>query len=189
MTAKEVIKNVCIYLGKDDILNSNLFIENGEELSTQNQKELDLMVDCLNFVTEEISSENLPIYKSKKINLENGKIKVNLIDEKIQDIVSVKGNSEKSLKYRIIDENLVCLANSVEVIYTVYPNKVNIDSNIELFNGCLSARVLAYGVASEFCYMQMLYSDASIWENRFKNSLLTDVRKKGNLYLKTRRFI
>ena len=81
---------------------------------------------------------------------------------------------------------IVCLASTVTVCYKTYPNKIALEGNAEDFGGRLSARVIAYGVASEFCYLEMLYDDASIWEARFKNSLLIACRKRGELTLKKR---
>ena len=52
--------------------------------------------------------------------------------------------------------------------------------------GKISARILAYGVASEYCFLEMLYDDATLWENRYKNALLCAQRKKGELKLKKR---
>jgi hypothetical protein len=74
----------------------------------------------------------------------------------------------------------------VEVTYKVYPEKILLDGNAESFGGKISARILAYGVASEYCFLEMLYDDATLWETRYKNALLNAQRKKGELKLKKR---
>lgn len=186
MTAKDIIKNVCIYLGKEEILASNLFNLEGEELGENAKKDLDLMMECLNFVTDEIASEYLPIYRAKIMETNHNKIKISDIANDVQDIISVKNKVNKSIKFNIIDGNIICVADKVNVIYSVYPKKINIESDFEYFDGVISARVLAYGTASEYCFIQMLHSDANIWETRYKSALLADVRKKGSIYLKGR---
>lgn len=186
MKAKEIIKNVCIYLGKDEILLSNLFTENGNELTESEKAEVDKMVNALNLITEEIACDYLPILKEKTINLKNGEIEVGEIDDNVMEIVSIKNRMGKALRYKYVNGKIVCLASTVIITYKTYPNKITLDGNAEDFGGRLSARVVAYGVASEYCYLEMLYDDASIWEARFKNSLLIACRKKGELTLKKR---
>ena len=186
MKVKEILKNVCVYLGKEELLASNYFEDEGEELSEQSKKDLNKILNCLNYISSEIASDYLPIIKSKEITLKNGEIGVFDIDESIQEIVSIKNKFGKNLKYKYIGDKIICLATKAVVEYKVYPKEVGLDDNAESFGGRLSSRVIAYGVASEYCYQEMLYDDASIWENRYKNALLVNSRKKGEIKLKNR---
>lgn len=81
---------------------------------------------------------------------------------------------------------MICLATNVEISYKVYPKTLDVNSMAENFGGKISARVIAYGVASEYCFLEMLYDDATLWESRYKNALLVASRKKGELKLKKR---
>ncbi len=186
MTAKEIIKNVCIYLGKEEILNSSFFETDGAELTKAEKKEVNNILDCLNFITEELATEYLPIIKTKELHLKDGSIALNEIDENLQEIVSVKSSSGKTMRYVIANNKMICLATRVEVVYKVYPKTITLESEAESFGGKISARVIAYGVASEYCFLQMLYDDATLWENRYKNALINAQRKKGELKLKKR---
>ena len=186
MTAKEIIKNVCIYLGKEELLASSFFETNGENVSEQGQKDLDKMLKCINDITEELATEYLPITKTKIVDLSGGSIDLYSIDDYIHEIISVKTLSGKTLRYVISGNKMVCLASRVEITYKVYPEEITFDGKAESFGGKLSARVIAYGVASEYCFLEMLYDDATIWENRYKNALLNASRKKGELKLKKR---
>lgn len=186
MTAKEIIKNVCIYLGKEEILDSELFEADGEKISTQMQKDLDKMLKCINDITEELATEYLPITKSKIVDLSDGTINLYDIDEYIFEILSVKTLTGRILRYVISNGKMICLASRVEITYKVYPQEITFESEAENFGGKLSPRVIAYGVASEYCFLEMLYDDATLWESRYKNALLNIQRKKGELKLKKR---
>lgn len=186
MTAIEIIKNVCIYLGKEEILNSSFFETNGGNLTQKEQSDLKKMLECLNFVIEEIASDYLPILKTKQVELNDGSMLLKDIDNNLQEIISIKTLNGKTLRYAISDDKLICLASKVEITYKVYPKEITLLQTVESFGGRLSARVIAYGVASEYCYLEMLYDDASIWESRFKNALLIAQRKKGEIKLKRR---
>lgn len=187
MKAKEILKNVCVYLGKEEILASSLFEENGEELTELQTKEVNKILNCINLVTEEIATEYLPIYNEKEVNLTNGEIIVLDIDENIHEIISIKNKFGKNLKFKYVNGKIVCLATKAKICYTTKPKSVvKIEDEVENFAERLTARVLGYGVASEYCYLEMLYDDATIWETRFKNALLISARKKGEIKLKKR---
>lgn len=186
MKVKDVVEDVCIFLGKEEILNSNLFKEQGEQLSEQDASDVDLIVECLNNITSEIASDYIPILKQKDVKFSDGRINISSIDNKIQEIISIKSSSGNNFKYKYIGNQIVCLASNATITYKVYPNTLTLDGDAETFGNRLSARVLAYGVASEYCYLQMLHDDAALWENRFKNALLFSGRKKGEIKLKQR---
>ena len=186
MKAKEILKNVCVYLGKEDLLLSNIFETDGEDISEQDQQDLNKMLKCLNFIIQEIASDYLPILKEKEICFTNGEIDIYDIDPNIQEIVSIKSKFGKNLKFKYLNNKIICLVTNATITYKVYPNEIGMEDNVESFGGRLSARVIAYGVASEYSYLEMLYDDAAIWENRFKNALLISCRKKGEIKLKKR---
>lgn len=186
MTAKEIIKNVCIYLGKEDLLASSFFEHNGEELSKENQKDIEKIVKCLNDVTEELATQYIPILKTKEVELKQGTIDVYAIDDNIFEIVAVKTLSGRTLRYVVSGNKMVCLASKAKITYKVYPEQINADGEAESFGGKISARIIAYGVASEYCFLDMLYDDATLWESRYKNALLNVQRKKGEIKMKKR---
>lgn len=186
MKVKEILKNVCVYLGKEEILASNLFEDGGEDLSSLSLSDLNKMIKCLNLILEEIACNYISIIKQKNISLKNGEVNVYDIDEDILEIISIKNKFGKTLKYKYNQDKIVCLASDVVVTYKVKPLTVALEDIIEGFGGRLTERVIAYGVASEYCFGEMLYDDATIWETRFKNALLMHSRKKGELKLKAR---
>lgn len=187
MKAKEILKNVCVYLGKEELLESNVFNENGEELTEQARKEFNKMLISLNFLLEDIASDYIPLLKEKEITFTNGEIDVHEIDQNIQEIVGIKSKLGRNLTYKYIGSKIICIATNAIVTYKIYPNVVEgYNDEVEDFGGRLSSRVLAYGVASDYCLMDMLYDDSSIWEHRFKNALLVNMRKKGEIKLKKR---
>lgn len=186
MKVKDIIENVCVYLGKEEILDSNIFNANGSEPDAHQIKEVNKMLKCLNNITNEISSDYLPLLKEKKVEFNDGRLNIFDVDDNIQEIISIKSTLGRNLKYKLVDNQIICLANMATITYKVYPEELELNDDAETFSGRLSARVLAYGVASEFCYLEMLYDDATIWETRFKNALFFASRKKGELKLKQR---
>ena len=70
--------------------------------------------------------------------------------------------------------------------YNAMPKELNFEDE---FTSTIPERVYAYGVVKEFYFIQALYEDAKIWDERFKNSIETFLRKKGNTFLPRRRWI
>ena len=186
MQVKEILKLVCTLLGKEELLGSQYFDENGSELTDAQSGDLNKMLDCLNSVTEEIAIGYLPLLKQKEVTFVNGKILVSDIDNDILGIESIKTISGKNLKYKYLKDEIVCLVGRAIITYKIHPTALSLTSDAESFGNRLSARILAYGVASEYCYIEMLYDDATIWETRFKNALLYSSEKRGELNLKQR---
>lgn len=188
MQVKDILKLSCSFLGKEELLDTSYFNEQGNELTDDLANDLNKMLLCLNNVTEEIATDYLPLLKQKEVTFVNGKISAQDIDNNIFSIVSIKTKSGKNLKYKYLKDEIICVVTNAIITYKVYPNTLELNGNAESFGGRLSARILAYGVASEYAYMEMLYDDATIWENRFKNALLYSSEKKGELNLKSRRW-
>lgn len=188
MQVKEILKITCSLLGKEELLNTVYFDEQANNLTDENTKELNKMLECLNIVNEEIALCYLPLLNQKEVTFTNGKIKISDIDENIFSIVGIKNKLGNSLKFKYLKDEIVCLTTNAIVTYKVRPSILTLNQNAEDFSGRLTARILAYGVASEYCYAEMLYDDATIWENRFKNALLYISEKKGELNLKQRRW-
>ena len=68
------------------------------------------------------------------------------------------------------------------------PDELSITDNVVFSNG-LSARVFAYGIASEFFLVKGMSSNAQIFEEKFKNSLFAISQSKGERRMPKRRFL
>ena len=62
-----------------------------------------------------------------------------------------------------------------------------INDEFDFYNG-LSARIFAYGIASEYFLSDGLSEDAEIWEERFKESLFVLSRKRSETKLPKRKW-
>ena len=189
MTTKQILEYACLFLGKEELLNSAYFINEGEQLTEENTKDLNLLKRCLDLVISEIASDYMPIIKSKEIEFENFACQISSIDNSIQEIISIKSKTGKNLFYKIVDNKIICKTNLADVEYKVYPSKSELNGDCENFGGRIPDRVIAYGVCMEYCLVSLLFDDAQIWENRYKSSLLINSRKKSEMKLKKRRFI
>lgn len=182
MLVKDIIKLVCKFTENEELE------EAIEENSLTDEQTLlvESLVNGFNLVNNEIASEYLPYLKSKSMQTDNFKIKYSDFDEKLCEIISIKDKNGKNLKFKKFDDHIMVFANSVQVIYSIYPQNLTLEDE---FESLLPERVYAYGVAREYFFIKTLFDDADIWEERFKNSLQVLVRKKSDIIMPRRRWI
>lgn len=187
MTVKEVLELSCMFLGKEELLESGYF--KGEEIEESLKSEFEMLQKCLNLIVAEIATDYLPIYATKTAKTNGGELILDDIDENIFQIVKIQNEQGYNVKFKVLGEVLKVKSSVCTITYTKYASKADLNGNVETFSGKLSARVLAYGVAMEFSFISSLYDDASIWENRYKNSLFLLKEKKNNIIMPSRRWI
>ena len=189
MKTKQVLELTAVFLGKEDLLNCAYFTGTQDEISPENQKELDLLLRCLNLITSEISTDYLPIYKTKTIDFVDNICHLEDVDENIYQIVKLQDEFGSEIRFKIIGNDLKANATTCQITYTSFAQKTTLDGNVETFSIQIPERVLAYGTAMEYSFISSLYDDASVWESRYKNGLLSISQKKHNLVMPKRRWL
>lgn len=189
MKTKQVLETTAMFLGKEDLLSCSYFTDSDENISEENQKDLDMLLRCLNLITSEISTEYLPIYKTKSITFCDNICKLSTVDENIYQIVKLEDKYGNSIRFKIIGDELRANATKCQITYTSFAEKTTLDGDVETFSNVLPERVLAYGTAMEYSFISSLYDDASMWESRYKNSLLSISQKRHNMVMPKRRWL
>lgn len=183
MFVKDIILKACDFIENDDLAQA---LKQEKSLDEEKQNVLDKLVKCFNLVRNEIVCEYMPIVKMERIICEQGKIYFDQFSGMVVDIVSVKDNFGNNVKFKVYDNFITVDGNDVCVWYNTSAEELDID---EQFSSTISERVYAYGVVREYYFIQTLYEDAKVWDERFKSSLQTFERKKGDTILPRRRWI
>lgn len=185
MTLKDIVKLVCEFIKEDDLL-AKL---NTEEpvYTAKEQKKLDLLTKCFNLVNQEIASDYLPFLKEESVDAQNV-LNYSSLTEDVINIYQVKNRFGLPMRFKNYPNYIEFSGTAKKVVYSFLPEDLNLGDNISFYCG-LSARVYAYGVASEFLLLQGLSADAGIWEERFKESLFVLSRRRGEHRLPKRRFL
>lgn len=188
---KDIIKLACTYLQMDSIKNSVL-LGGDSEVSGDDQYIVDSLLECVNLTNNVLASEYIKLYKTKVVETTDGIVPYyKLVDGVISpnQIISVKDGYGNKLIYKLFDSYIKTVTGSVEVTYTYIPSSVTIDDTIDSYPLRLSERIYAYGVASEYSFINGMYEDAIMWDERFKNSLLNVTGPKGQVSIKKRRWL
>lgn len=183
MFVKDVVLVACEFLDKQDLYEK---ISSNENLSGDEQKDVDLLTNSFNNVWEEICTEIFPIVKCEKFKTQNLKVSFQEFSTMPVSILAIKDCSGRKVRSKVLNDGIVAFANEIEVWYTVKPENLSFESE---FASHLPERVFAYGVAREFYIKKALYKDASVWEERFKNSIEMLDRNKSARILMRRRWL
>ncbi len=183
MQVKEIIIKACDFTENDEL--SKALLQEGE-LTEEMQNNLERLIKCFNLVHEEIVSEYLPVLNVERVKTENGRVKLDFLKAKISHIIAVKDVLGDNIKYDKFENYIMTSEYEVEIWYNSLPNELTIDDE---FSTSLPARVYAYAVVREYYFLQTLYEDAKVWDERFLASIENFARKKGETVLPRRRWI
>lgn len=183
MKVKDIIIKACDFVGKDDLASALLA---GTELSDEVIALQDKMVKCFNLIREEIASEYQPILQVENFVVKNFKLELNSFSNDVLEIYSIKDRYGRNVHYKIFDGYIFVCGKEVEVIYSTPAKQLTIDDD---FTSSLPERIFAYGVAREYYFINNLYEDANIWEERFKGSLQIMLRRKSEVKVPRRSWI
>ena len=214
MIAKEIIKLACTLLEKDSLSSVDELAQNssytgtglnvissvvngvivGEivnpslTLSVENQEDIIKLVKCLNLVLDEIACDYFPLLKTETVTpTDNYKIPFSSLSKDLLKIYKLTNKYGKNISYKLFPSYIYCPASSAEITYSYKPSEVNLLTDLEEFD-FLSKRTLAYGVVTEYLILSGQYDEASFWENRYKDSLLSTYRKRSEIIIKPRRW-
>ncbi len=184
MLVKDIIALACDFTENQELRKA--LEDNSASLSEEQTLLRDSLVKCFNLVNNEIASEFIPIIKSELVKTKDFKIKFSDLTYKPIQIISVKDTKGRKVKFKVFDDYVVAIANVVEVTYTTMPEEYTFEDEI---SSTLPERVFAYGIAREYYFMQTLFDEADIWEERFKNTLEILQRKKSGTIMAGRRWL
>lgn len=187
MTVKEILKLVCDFVGEKEIL-EKLNSAQSEHFSKREQEKLDLMTRCFNLVNQEIASDYLPFLTKEAVSEQSNIINFYDLKKKVINIYEVKNRFGTNLNFTVYPNYVEIDGKAKSIVYSFLPEDIGFEQEVEFYMG-LSARVYAYGIASEFLLIDGLSEDAEIWEERFKESLFVLSRKRGEHVLPKRRWL
>ena len=167
MDVKDVVKEVAGLLQLSNILNLD-FEDNVEmaAIDSTTQRDIDLIVKCLNLVLHRIATEYVELLKRDTVSVVNGMFDLTTLGEKIYKVKKVVGCE----KYRVVDNKLFAENGNYEIVYSYFPEELDFDDQLEYFEN-LSHFAIYYGICSEFLMILGDFSQSEIWESKFENSM------------------
>lgn len=189
MTQKEIIYLIAKWFNLSDILNLEEFGGSNDEISSDTQNQIDEIIYCINLVVDELACDYFPLLITESITSKNKKIYFSDLQKTILKIFSLK-NYSISVPYKSFPEYIELDYDAqFNLTYSFIPtHPQNILSDLEVASLGVTARLVAYGVAREYCIFHALYDQADYYNSRFISAVNSALTKRSTIKLPKRRW-
>ena len=172
----DLLMIVATYLGLDDV-NSYIDAINSEEEATAPES-LGLLINLANLTIRRITRDYMPLYAEETIFSDDScQIAFSAFSKTPVQIKSISTPDRISATFR-------CFPTFIKVGYSSRPYIVkysyapeemdDLEDTIEKpYN--LAIETIAYAVCFEYCIANELFSEADMWEERFKQAIMKDI--------------
>ncbi len=141
------------------------------------ESEEKLMLKCVDFVIDDIASDYFPLIREDELFVRNGRLFFKDFPRTPTAVASVKKDGKALNFSRRFDGLQLGEDGNVTVQYAFKPAAAAVDGETEWTDGCVSERILVYGVAAEYCIAAGLDADAEMWDKRYRDALQRAVIK------------
>jgi hypothetical protein len=183
MPLKNILKKVAAMVGLD--------IDFDDE-SAAEDKDVLLLVNCADSVCSEIAAEYLPlIFEEDILFAEGGSAGYAVFSRRPVNIVSLKA-SGVNVAYTVFPDRIYVKGaegKRLTVRYAYLPSdSVGLDSEF-VANPAVTERTAALGIAAEYSLINGMFNESVLYDRRYKDSLRSAMRKRGETRIRGRRFI
>lgn len=190
MTVKEVITLAAGCLGREDLIPA---LDKEESARTEDEKlELDALFRCYNFVENEVALDYCALKKEEKVEVAENKIyytEFSSVPVNIRKVVCGGYLARFSAypAYILMSDGYVGTAT---VVYDYIPDtKVSVNEESEFSNTGVSARLLAYGIAAQYCLVNGETGRAATWDKKFRDALRAKNLLRRTVSVRSRRWV
>lgn len=148
--------------------------------------EAGVLLNCFNVVENEIALDDYPLKKTEKLLFVNGILPYASFSAPPLDVCAVQSGGER-LHFTLAPEGVKCDCSAADVTYTYAPKKKGLADTSEL-DGKISARLMALGVASEYCFIKGRTDEAKIWGVKYREALRSAGILRHPLSVRSRRW-
>ncbi len=184
MKVKEVIKLAAENLGRQDLSDEI------DALEDEPKEELKSLVRCFNLVENEVALDYFPLKKEESFVPVSGYVSYTDFTSSPIDVHKVTDGNGNPVDFDICPANLRVHApcKEVKVTYSYAPVQKTLEDESD-FSGRISARLLSFGVAGEFCLTASRFAEAAAWERRFLDALKAANLIRRKLCMRSRRWL
>ena len=177
MTVKEVIITAASLLELEEKVSA--FIGGDETVGAE---ETAALLKCFNLVENEVALDYFPLIAEETVRTDTGRVAYKDLSKAAVRILGVKDESGSSVAYLTAQPGVLTIG------YTYTPEKKTLDGESD-FQLIVSERLLAYGVAAEYCFSTGYYEEGEAWSKKYKDALAAAYRSSPAKSLRSRRWV
>ncbi len=140
-------------------------------------------VSCCNLILDELACDYAPLTEKRNVTVENGFAEVDALE-----VLSLKNVLGVSVPFNYSNGKLYCDDGKYVAVISKPHDVVGFNSNATVACSSISARTVAYGVASEYMLLVGDFEGAELWNKRFKDALSRALSKKAEKVMPCRRW-
>ncbi|HAJ77702.1 MAG TPA: hypothetical protein DCO89_01360 [Clostridiales bacterium] len=183
MKINDVIKEVAIMLQLSNV--SSAYLSNFENLDTQTQRDVNLLLSCANEVLSDIATDHLPLKFAEEITVTSGQFNLSGLSKTFHKLISI----ETAEDYSIELDTLKIKSGKYKITYNFLPEIYEIGDTIADCDIRITSYALGFGIAAEYCLICGNYSESEMWNSRFESAVQIARRSAKMPKLKERRWI
>ncbi len=185
MKAYEILKRAGVYLSLSETEN----LPTISESDTRAQTECNTLLFCLNEVLSELATDYFPQIIEEEYQLVSGKINFDELSKSINKLHAVKNSRNEYLKFTLNNQSAVVETGQRKVIvrYSYLPNTLSSfldDIDFEALG--VTTRLIALGVATEYCLYKGKLNEANMFETRYHDAIKAGLTPTRSLSIKPR---
>ena len=182
MLVKEIAALAAANMGRDDLIAAI------RSLAGEPTGELDSLLRCYNLVENEIALDYFPLRKEETFAVADGKIAYAQFSFAPVDVKRVTDADGTPVPFDVYPEYVAVAGGTVSVTYTYVPPEKKWEEESE-FSGKISARLMSFGVACEFCLSRGMFPQAAMWEKKYRDALRAANVVRRKLSVRSRRWV
>ena len=164
MTIKDIVKTAAVFLNLTDV---TTYLESNSVTPSQTTlTAVDSLTRLSNLVVVELAASYVPMTCSETVETADGKIVFGNLSHNVTRILSVKNQFGHDAEFRLYPEYLKVFGGIYTVEYEYAPANYGLNDAVG-FNGRITAALLGYGVAAEYCVTQGRFDEAVLWRKRY----------------------
>ena len=185
MNVSEILKRAGVYLS----LSETESLPTISEDDTRAQTECKTLLFCLNEVLAELASDYFPQIMEEEYQLVGGKINFDELTKTINKLHAVKNIRNEYLKFTLKSQSATVETGQRKVIvrYSYMPNQLtSFSQNIDFSALGVTARLIALGVATEYCLYKGKLNEANMFDARYRDAIKSALIPARSLSIKPR---
>lgn len=165
MTLKDVLKTASVFLNLTDV-NEYLGDNPPSTPAASTLAAVNSLTMLTNLVISELAASYVPMVCAETVESQEGKITFADLTHNVLRILSVKNRFGHDAEFKLYPEYLKVFGGAYTVEYEYAPENYGLTDAVG-FNDKITAALLGYGVAAEYCITQGRFEEGILWRKRY----------------------
>ena len=156
--------------------------------SQEAEAEVEALLRCFQLVENELALDYLPLYAEEEVETETGAVPYSAFSRAVVRVVKVTDEWGNEAPFTLFPEYLKTQGGKWKIRYAYSPEKKTLDGESD-YHLHVSARLLAYGMATEYALAQGMFEEASVWDKKYKDAITATYRANPCRVIRSRRWV